>query len=419
MLVIPEQNVVTRSRAEVEAVPPAKTVLLVTYGGSMAGVEFNTRRLARRLDPTKWNVLVVCARRGDLYTACRHSGIHTEVVYCPRLFSTSVAIGHKLRLPNPLACFWDVAAFFVASRRLMKFFRKTKPAVVVTKGLFPHFYGGLAARWAGIPCVWHAEDFISERWRGLFRRFFALASRFLPTRIVAIGEPVARQLPLSVQDKVQVIYNGSDTDSIQPGMDGSAVRQELGIALDAPVVGLVARLTAWKGQHYLLEAFARLVKKVPEARLVFVGAPLFGNEGYEQRLRGRAKELGLADHVLFAGHRQDVSRVLAAIDVLAYTAVEKDNCPLSLLEAMAAGVPVVAFDIEGIRLVLPNPEDGLLVPVGDVDALADSIQQILADPKLRQNLSHGARRRVVEAFSLNRHVACFDDVLSSLSELGA
>jgi glycosyltransferase involved in cell wall biosynthesis len=414
MLVTSDQKVASRPGDRVEAIPPAKTVLLVTYGGGMAGVEFNTLRLARRLDPARWNVVVVCATGGDLFRACRQSGINTEIVYCPRLFSTSVGIGNKFRLPNPLACSWDVAAFFVASWRLARFFRRVEPAVVVTKGLFPHFYAGLAARWAGIPCVWHAEDFISERWWGLFRRLFALASRFLPTRIVAIGEPVARQLPHAVQRKVRVIYNGSDTETIKPGMDGSVVRQELAIPVDAPVVGLVARLTPWKGQHYLLEAFARLAGKFPEARLLFVGAPLFGNEAYEQRLRSRAKELGVADRVLFAGHRRDVPRVLAAIDVLAYTSVEKDNCPLALLEAMAAGLPVVAFDIEGVRLVLPDPEDGLLVSVGDTDALAASIQRILADPKLRQDLSQGARRRAVDAFSLKKHVAGFDDVLSSL-----
>ena len=83
-------------------------------------------------------------------------------------------------------------------------------------------------------------------------------------------------------------------------------------------------------------------------------------------------ELGLADRVVFAGHRRDIPKVLAAMDVLAYPSIEKDNCPLALLEGMASGLPVVAFDIPGVRLVVAGPDDGMLTPVEQVGPLADA-----------------------------------------------
>src|SRR5262249_11214464 len=153
----------------------------------------------------------------------------------------------------------------------------------------------------------------------------------------------------------------------------------LGIPSDALLIGHVARMTPWKGQRYLLEAFGRLARDVPRAQLLFVGSPVFDTDAFEHGLRDRAVALGLAGRVHFAGHRRDIPQVLAAMDVLAYPSVEKDNCPLALLEAMAAGLPTVAFDIDGVRLVVSDPEYGLLVPVKQIDPLAGALVRVLTD----------------------------------------
>jgi glycosyltransferase involved in cell wall biosynthesis len=394
--------------------PAAKTgrrvLAFVSGGAAMAGVEFNAIRLAQRLDREPWRVVLVCPEDGDLPDAFRKAGLEVRILPRPRLFSTSIALGRKRRLPNPFACAWDLAAFARAARGLAALLSEIEPDLVVTKGLFPHFYGGLAAWRLGVPCLWHAEDFISERWGGVFRHGFGLASRWLPTAIAVIGEPIALQLPAAVRPRVRVIHNGADTAAFRPGLDGRPLRRELGIPEDALVVGNVARLTAWKGQHHLVEAFARLAGQVPRAHLLLVGAPLFASDAYARGLQTRAAELGLTARIHFAGQRRNVPQALAAMDVLAYTAVEKDNCPLALLEGMASGLPVVAFDIPGIRLVFERPEDGLLVPVERADLLAEALLTLLSDAELRHRLGAGARRRIETAFSLEQHVRRFEEM---------
>jgi glycosyltransferase involved in cell wall biosynthesis len=389
--------------------PASHLVAFVTGGADMAGVEFNAIRLARRLDPHLWKVVLICPEEGDLPDAFRQAGREVHILPRPRLYSPSIQLGRKFRLPNLFACAYDVVALWLASRGMAQLLAELQPDLVVTKGMFPHFYGGLAARRVGVPCLWHAEDFISERWWGLFRHLFAQAARWLPTGVAAIGEPIARQLPADIQNKVCVIHNAADTQAFCPGRDGTAVRRELGIPPDALVVGHVARLTPWKGQHHLLEAFGRIAGQVPTARLLLVGSPLFGGHGYERALRAQAAAMGLAERVVFAGYRRDIPHVLAAMDVLAYTSVEKDNCPLALLEGMAAGLPVAAFDIPGIRLVLSNPEDGLLVPVERADLLGDALLRMLLDRDYRRVMAGGSRRRVEEAFGLERHVRQFEE----------
>ncbi len=404
-----------------ECEPPAvdgrrRLVVFVTGGAAMAGVEFNAIRLAERLDRARWRVVLVCPQDGDLPNAFRKAGLDVRLLSRPRLFSTSIPLGRKRRVPNPFACIWDVAAFLRAARGLSALLAEMKPDLVVTKGLFPHFYGGLAARRVGVPCLWHAEDFISERWGGVFRRCFGLASRWLPTEIAVIGEPIAEQLPIAVRKRVRVIHNGADTRTFRPGFDGLPIRRELGIPADALVVGHVARLTPWKGQHHLMEAFARLAGRVPRADLLLAGAPVFDSDAYARGLQARAVALGLTERIHFAGYRRDILSVLAAMDVLAYPSVEKDNCPLSLLEGMAAGLPVTAFDIPGVRLVLAGPDDGLLVPVERSDLLAEALHALLTDEELRQRLAIGARRRVETAFSLDLHARRFEEAFLDLIE---
>src|SRR5207245_13161 len=111
----------------------------------------------------------------------RALGLQVCVLPRGRMFSSSIRLTTHFRLPNPLAIAWDVGVMRRAARSLARLFDELRPDLVVTKGLFPHFYGGLAARRCGVPCLWHAEDFISERWFGIFRRGLGRVARRLPT----------------------------------------------------------------------------------------------------------------------------------------------------------------------------------------------------------------------------------------------
>jgi glycosyltransferase involved in cell wall biosynthesis len=163
-------------------------------------------------------------------------------------------------------------------------------------------------------------------------------------------------------------------------------------------------MTPWKGQHYLLEAFARIAAVMKNVYLLFVGAPVFDNAAYQRGLVRLTSKLGLNDRVRFAGYRDDMPFVLAAMDVFAFTSIEKDTSPLTLLSAMSSGRPIVAFDIEGVRELLPADEQ-ILVPVGQVNALAWSIVKLLSNAALRQQLAASARRLAEAEFGIDKYVS--------------
>jgi len=314
-------------------------------------------------------------------------------------------------LPNPAAWAWDVRLIALAASRLRKFLVQCSPDVVVTKGLSSHFLGGLAARKLRTPCVWHVQDFISERTLGIYRRAFGLAARWLPDQIIVDGRTIARQLPRSLQSRIAVIHNGVDTNMFRPDLDGTNVRRELGIPNDHVVIGHVGRVTPWKGQHYLIEAFARMANDNPNVTLLLVGGPVFDNDLYQRRLLSLTAQFDLEDRIKFAGYRHDMPDVLAATDIFAFTSIEKDTSPLALLSAMACGLPVVAFDIAGVRELLTHENQFLLVPAEDVSALSRALLRVLADEKLRRVLADAARKLATNEFGLDKYTRRMEQVL--------
>lgn len=381
----------------------SRKVIFIGSASDMGGVEFSTLYLASHLNPMLWNVTVVCPREGRLSSACRDAGVRAEIVPMPDLISTSFRVGKvDTRFPNLIAWLWNGLAILLAASRLWRFLSQNATDLVVTKGVYAHFCGGLAARRAGVKCIWHVQDFISERFGGLYRSVFGLLAGSLPDGIVVDGTAIARQLPYRIQNRVSIVLNGVDTQSFRPGRDGDAVRKQLGIAVDDVVIGHAARITPWKGQHHLLEAFGEIAKRYPQARLLLVGAPTFDNDIYEQKLRVRTQELELSHQVVFAGFRSDLPQVLSAMDIFAYPSVEKDTSPLALLSAMASGLPVVAFDIDGVREVLG--ETGVLIPVKDECKLADAMELMLQDAALRKLMGIQSREKAVAQFSLEKYV---------------
>jgi glycosyltransferase involved in cell wall biosynthesis len=376
-----------------------KTVVFVESAAAMGGVQYSTLYLVRNLDPAQWRSIVVCPAEGDLTQACRDSGIEVHVLNQPRLWSTSVRVG-SARLPNPAAWVWDAYLIGRTAKQLRRFLLQCAPDLVVTKGLSSHFLGGLAARKLRTPCVWHLQDFISERTFGIYRRVFGWAARFLPEQIIVDGNSIAEQLPQLLRPRITVVLNGVDTKVFRPSLDGTIVREELGIASGDLVIGNLGRITPWKGQHYLIEAFASIAAEHPNVTLLLVGSPVFDNDTYQRRLLKTVADLGLEGRVKLPGYRHDTANVLAAMDVFAFTSVEKDTSPLALLSAMSCGLPIVAFDIAGARELMADNDQLLLVPVADVARLGRALASVVANENLRRSLAAAARKQAVNEFDV-------------------
>jgi glycosyltransferase involved in cell wall biosynthesis len=391
-------------------------IAIVDSAAQMGGVEFSTLYLAQNVSSDKFSRVVICPSEGDLPNRCRESGIPVKIVIQPRLASTSMQIGNRYLL-NPAAWLINFVKLIFAAFRLNKLLRQENVAVVCTKGLFSHFYGGVAARLTNIPCVWHIQDLVSDRAGWLYPAILGYTGHILAKTVIVDASPIRDQLaPYLPPDRLIVLYNGVDTKQFSPDVSGKAVRYEWKVADTDLLIGCVARLTAWKGQDLLVEAFHTIAEKYPNVKLALVGSPVFDNDQFEQRLRGMVETFKLKDKIIFAGFRWDLPQVLAAFDIFAHTSIEKDTSPLAVVSAMAAGKPIVTTQVAGVAELFTPNKDGILVPPKNSAAIAEGVAYLLDNPQQRNKLGENARHTAEQSLTVQRFVeGCehiFDRVLS-------
>lgn len=254
-------------------------------------------------------------------------------------------------------------------RPLARRLKALKPRAVLTHHIGPLLYGGIAARLAGVPVVAHVEHDVwhyRDPRRRLMARFAATLAR---PKVVAISRRVEATLrEVMPGADIVLIPNAVDTERFVPASKGPA-RAALGLPQEARIIGAAGRLEQVKGQDVLIRALAQ----VPNALLALVG-----DGSQRAALEALAAEMGVAERTVFLGHRSQMPAIYPAFDVLCLPS-RNEGLPLSVLEAEACGIPVVATDVGSVREGI-CPATGAVVPPEDPAALAAALVAALDAP---------------------------------------
>jgi len=320
-------------------------------------------------------------------------------------------------LRRDLSPYHDVVALL----RLVRLIRAERPQILHTHTAKAGALGRVAAllaRDARPPVVVHS--FHGHVLRGYFdpvRTFgFRVVERWLARRstvLVAVSPEVRDDLVslgIAAPERFAVIRLGLAFDERVPSNPAqrTETRRRLDIPDDRFVVGWIGRMTAVKRAEDLLLAFRRLREAGVDACLCLVG------DGPERAtIERRARELGVMADTLFVGFQTDVAPFYAAFDAFVLPS-SREGTPASAIEALAAGLPVVTTRVGGLPDVVSDGEDGFLVEVGAVDALAERLQRLAADPALRERMGAAGRRRVLQRYSAGRLVDDMDALYRSL-----
>jgi sugar transferase (PEP-CTERM/EpsH1 system associated) len=287
-----------------------------------------------------------------------------------------------------------------------------------------HNWGGLvdtvlAAKLARVRAVLHtqhgldygfnyAPDHLRSRLRTMIK---AVACRGI-TRVATVSREVAQMVTREWRvpaARVSVVHNGVRVPALDQGHEVRARwRRELGIDESDVLIGTVATFRPVKDLHTMLEAMALVARVTSRARLV-----LLGDGPLKLELEATVERLGLGSVVRFPGWRIDASQLLPALDLFVLSSLS-EGISLALLEAMAAGVPVVATDVGGNREIIEGPNSGILVPPRSPHDLAHAMTSLIDAPTRRCELSVGGRARVAAAFSLKRMVGDYQGLYTSL-----
>ncbi|HEV8439987.1 MAG TPA: glycosyltransferase [Methylomirabilota bacterium] len=295
-------------------------------------------------------------------------------------------------------------------RRLTRLLKFQRVDVAHSYLFHPNVLTPIAGRLAGIPATVASKRSL-DRYPSRLPRYACKLGNRLAHRITVNAEAVARFVTAEEgcpPDKMVLIPNGVSEEALRISGDGRRKRQELGVPMDAPVVGAVSRLAWKKGLRYLLDTWPRLVEALPAVRIAVVGdGPL------RPELEAQARKLGIRDRVLFLGARQDALELMRAFDVFVLPSLV-EGMSNALLEAMAAARPVVATDVGGNSEVMVDGETGFLVPAEDPGALGAAIVKLLHAPELARDMGAAGRRRVTERYRVDIMVRRIEELYESL-----
>lgn len=353
----------------------SRVVFVITRADDLGGAQVHVLEMAAALQDRGYEVQILAGGGGVLFEALQQQGLA-----CRKL----------VNMVHPIKPLRDLAAL----KELRGLLQELKPDLVTTHSNKAGFLGRLAARSLNIPVVHTSHGFLFNGKKlspaGRFYRFMEKTAARVGSKVIAVSESeyeTARKLKVVPAEKMTVVHNGL------PDL-GEQFRSDP--LREPPRLVMVARFAPPKDHHTLLEALGGLKERDWSLDLVGEGPGL-------DRVKKQVQNLGLEERINFYGSRGDVPQILSGAQVFVLSS-RREGFPLSVLEAMRAGLPVVASDVGGINEAVKDQESGLLFPAGKPGRLRECLVELIDDPARRKVLGDAGRERFERHFTLERMV---------------
>ncbi len=358
---------------------------------AVGGTETHVMNLAKGLHSSRFDLHFACLKRWGEFLA-------------------EIEASRRPLVEYPINCLYNHNAL-IKQLKFARYIKRNCIHIVHTYGFYTNVFAIPAARLAGAPVIVASIREAGDLWTPMQRRVQKFICR-LADRIVVNAEAIRQRLIADgyPPEQVTVIHNGIALHRFARNGGESHLRGELGLPPHAPLVAVLSRLNRMKGVEYFLEAATIVCRRFPEARFLVVGEGRTVVNGqvvdspYKKELEGYAARLGLGERVVFTGLRLDVPEVLSEIAVSVLPSLS-EGLSNTLLESMAAGVPIVATHVGGNPEAVEQDVTGLLVPPRDPAALAHAICRLLEDPQLARRFGVAGQQRVSAHFSIEQMVS--------------
>ena len=345
----------------------------ITHDLAIGGLQQVVVNICRSIDRDKFDVSVLCLR--------------TLGEFVPEVESLGIKV-HSL--PQK-----ERGTDYLSFLKVAKILRQEKIEVIHTHNTQPFIDGTIGALLSGVKTIVHTDH--ARNFPDKLRYMLAehIMSYFAYS-VVGVSEHTSANLinyeKISPK-KIMTIENGIDGSRFEIEIDRQEKKRELGIRNNGPVIGLGVRLAKQKGITYLLQALPQVIKAFPDITLVIVG-----DGELKEELQREAMQLDIENNVLFLGARLDIPELLKLFDIYVLPSLW-EGMPMVLLEAMAAGCPVVATDVGGVSKVIEDKQSGLLVASQNPEQLAVAIIQLLADEQLQKEYTQKGLQKFKKKFS--------------------
>ena len=375
---------------------PAR-ILLFDHTAVWSGGEIALFNLICHMDQKHYHPVVALCAEGPLAVKLRDAGIETHIL--PLAESVTQACKDNLSASTILRV-KDVARVLRYAYKLASFVRANRIDLVHTNSLKSDIMGGMAARLARVPVIWHVRDridsdYLPRRVAATFRHLCHALPSYVIANSHATYRTIVRKENASAyrRQRISVVHDGTLRQTLR--------EEEPAMQKRAPSIGLVGRISPWKGQHIFLQAAALIGKQFPHARFRIIGAALFNEQDYEQELHRLTAELNLTEAVEFTGFREDVAECIANLDILVHASTTGEPFGQVVIEGMIAGKPIVATRGGGIPEIVQDGCTGLLIPMSDAQAMAEAVCRLLEDQEFAFQLGQQGQQHVCKNFLID------------------
>lgn len=394
------------------AMKPLKVLYVDAYpklGGGQQVLYF----MASRLDPNEYTSLVAMPPRNPLRERLRRAGVPTVDLDFVESNYTMPTLLKPLTLLNTAASMVRIIS------RIIRLARREKADFIHANSAVAGVHSLPAAAILGLPCIVHSHDFNTAQ---LTNRLLTFMMRYKKSAMIFVSQALADHYGAAGQSyPYSVIHNAVDSAMYHPEPGArAALLEELGLPQDCFLMGGIGRIERWKGFDLLIKAFSIVAARHPQARLVIVGDVIFEQmKGYKAELLDLVRELGIESRVTFTGFRSDIPHVMAGIDLLVHCPVDREGFPMIMIEAMACARPIVTVPSGGTVEQVFDGENGLLVPVGDVEATAQAASYLISHPELARRMGETGRRMFEESLTVEQFTAKIARFYSRLMRNGS
>ena len=378
-----------------------KNILFIHQSAELYGSDKTLLLLLKNLDKNKFKPIVLLPFDGPLKEALENENI--EVVIAPVL-----KLYRKLFTPkNLIGFFKDIKTAFKIVNELHKKYQFT----LIYSNTLAVLLGIMFAWKNNIKHLWHVHEIIEKP--SLFKKaFVGLLSLKSNTHIVYNSQAtkVFWELNKSIINKGVVIWNGIEINTPESSTSELFdIRKNLFLAQPNEIIlALVGRISRWKGQMILLDAFNNLVQKNENIKLVFVGAPPPNQEKFQKDLEERIASFKLNDKVLIIPFQNEIHKIWQAIDIAVVPSTEPEPFGMVAIEAMLAHKPIVGSNHGGLTEIIENNATGFLVTPNSVQDLVIALEKLIQNELLRKEMGEKGYLRVTTAFSVEQYVDSFE-----------
>lgn len=388
----------------------AKRVTFINETAQIGGAELNLIAIIKGLGAAGWDLRVLVPEHGPLLEVMAAQKVRVDIVPgCPH-WPISFYLLRRFKLPNPFTLLLNLLFGIVWTIRLWRYLRAHGEEIVHTNSMVAHIFGGLAARLAGRKVIWHFHNVVESGggWK-IYKAVLMLLARVIPDRIACVSDMVAQPFlsQPGVRPKALVLWNTVDTSRFTARERNTFTRP------NCITIGTVARITPWKGQEVAVQAAHRLKQKGVPFRWRIAGDVALGSLDYDQHLKRLVHDWGLEQNVLFDGWVIDMPGFYKAIDILVHVPRKPEPYGLTIAEAMASGLPVIATP-GGAANSLVLPGGGWLIEYDSIDEIADLLEHLWKHPGELQARSRQACEVARNSFNMEQYLENLENLYRML-----